>query len=498
MKTQLIQLDPADDTISVRDKMGWGQTRRVLLVWPEHGQILTRRLDLVLLQRHSAQLGAQLAIATRDPRVREVARELHLSVFDDSRQAQNSRWRSWRRKSYRPKRMAQPPDTAAIRQAHHQVSKSWQEKPAARWLLFGVSMASILALAILFLPSARITLTATEREQSILLPVTASPGYRAINLAGELPAASTNVIVEGRDSLPTTGRVNIPAGSASGQVVFTNLTDQIVRMPAGVIVTTLDAEPVRYATTRVGVVSAGPGRSITLPVQALTPGGRGNLPANRLVAIEGDLGLRVSVTNPDPTQGGLDAPAPSPSATDRQRLVAQLTETLYQSALSDIQNSLPAGNLLLTTTLGVTETLEETFTPAPGLPGSQVSLTLRLEFSALVISAENLNALLLPVLDGSLPDGFAPVADSLSLTHSDFSTPGADGSVTWTIFARRSLLAEISAPEVISLAQGQPAENVSAALAQELPLARAPLIELQPSWWPRLPFVPFRIQVITR
>ena len=69
MKTQIIHLEPHDDIISTRDKMGWGKTRRILLVWPTRGQILTRKLDLQLLLRQAQTAGEQLALVTYDPDV---------------------------------------------------------------------------------------------------------------------------------------------------------------------------------------------------------------------------------------------------------------------------------------------------------------------------------------------------------------------------------------------------------------------------------------------
>ena len=62
MKTQVIQLDPHDDGTSVRDKMSWAKSPRILLVYPRRSRILARTLDLRLLQRHAATLGEQLAI----------------------------------------------------------------------------------------------------------------------------------------------------------------------------------------------------------------------------------------------------------------------------------------------------------------------------------------------------------------------------------------------------------------------------------------------------
>jgi len=62
MKTQVIQLDLHDDVTSVRDKMSWAKTPRILLVYPRRSHNLGRLLDLRLLQRHASILGAQLAI----------------------------------------------------------------------------------------------------------------------------------------------------------------------------------------------------------------------------------------------------------------------------------------------------------------------------------------------------------------------------------------------------------------------------------------------------
>ena len=93
MKTQIVQLEPHDDYISIKDRMGWGQTTRVLLVWPLRGEILRRRLDLTLIKRHSIALGSQLALVTRDRDVRHQADQLDIPVYRSVREAEQSRWR---------------------------------------------------------------------------------------------------------------------------------------------------------------------------------------------------------------------------------------------------------------------------------------------------------------------------------------------------------------------------------------------------------------------
>jgi len=498
MKTQLIQLDPYDDVISVRDKMGWSQTSRILLIWPEQGKILSRSLDLVLLQRHSASLGAQLALVTTDPQVREIAPTLGLPVFRNTRQAQKTHWRGKRRRRERLPRFTTPPDLSALRQQIHSAKGNWQEQSAARFGLFGISVLAILALAWILLPSARITILPRTRQQSVILPVTASLRFTSVNLVGSLPAETLSVIVEGRDSLLATGSMQIPADSAVSAVLFTNLTEHSINIPVGLIVSTLDANPIRFTTTSAGRLREGPGRTLTLSATALVPGEVGNLPSGSLVAVEGEYGLSLAATNPYPSRGGSDAPSPAPSQSDRTRLFDNLVTSLYKTALTDLQDSLPEGGYMITTTLELSEVLEETFTPEIGLPGDQVDLTLRLEFTTQYISEANLQSLVIPLMDGSLPEGYVPLPETLSVTHTLPSTPNRDGIVNWTLTADRQVQAEIAPSEVIQLAVGQPSATIIHRLAAILPLESLPELALTPSWWPRLPFLSFRIEVVSR
>src|SRR5512140_1085585 len=92
MKTQVIQLLLHDDVISVRDKMSWAKTERILLVFPPHSHILARRLDLRLLQRHAAMLGTQLAIVTRSSELRRAAEETNIPDFRTTASAQRQAW----------------------------------------------------------------------------------------------------------------------------------------------------------------------------------------------------------------------------------------------------------------------------------------------------------------------------------------------------------------------------------------------------------------------
>ena len=60
MKTQIITLESHDDLISVRDRMSWAKTPRILLVWPKYEKVTLRQVDLKVLQRHASALGTHL------------------------------------------------------------------------------------------------------------------------------------------------------------------------------------------------------------------------------------------------------------------------------------------------------------------------------------------------------------------------------------------------------------------------------------------------------
>src|SRR3990172_2913300 len=92
LKTQIITLESHDDLISVRDKLSWAKTPRILLVWPKYEKVALRLLDLKVLQRHADSLGAQLGLVTRRAKVRRDAESLGIPVFISTISAQRELW----------------------------------------------------------------------------------------------------------------------------------------------------------------------------------------------------------------------------------------------------------------------------------------------------------------------------------------------------------------------------------------------------------------------
>jgi hypothetical protein len=505
VKTQIIQLDPHDDVVSASDRMGWGQTSRILLVWPEGERVLFRRLDLVMLQRRSNALGAQLALVTHDSDIRAYARELAIPVFGTLRRAQRSHWRVPRR--YRRTRQGLSPYDPTMSE-NDQSARQLPERPPAdtKWLpplvrlgIFTLGVLAILAIAAVLMPGARLTLQPQSKFQEITLPIQANPQLNTYLLSGYVPARPRSVVVEGLAYQDATGTVQLATQAATGNVQFSNLTDQPVEVPTGTVVTTAGEERIRYKVTRAGTVPGGSGESIYLPVRAAQPGSDSNQPANRLIALESELGTLLTVNNPLPISGGRQQAVRAPSASDRQQLYNRLLANLKRSALEELQNGLSKGDLLLTASLQVNHTLEETYDPAELQPADRLSLSLRIEFQAQVVSGEDLQRLTVASLDANLPPGFSPAPEILEIDNLTTPQVGPDGFFQWRLHARRQLYATLPQTQAIQLSLGLSPTQAAQRLTQDLPLAGPPQIALTPTWWPRMPILPFRIDVqITR
>src|SRR6185436_3135011 len=373
MKTQIITLESHDDLISVRDRLSWAKTPRILLVWPKYEKVTLRQVDLKILQRHALTLGAQLGLVTRARQVRADAEALGIPVFESTGQAQKVAWPKVRRRKWRHR----VPD-GTLRGQREQVQvkeEAWRAHPVTRVVMFSIGVLSVLALVALFIPRAQVIVKPVSQKQSITLSVNASPAVDSVFITGSIPVHDKRTLVEGEQTVIVTGEGIIPQSKAQGVVEFRNLTQQALTIPTGTVVKTTDN--IRYITTEDGAVDAGVGKKIELPIEAVEGGAAGNLDAEMINGIEGRLGLSLSVTNLEPTSGGRELSSVQASDADRTRVKDLLLKSLEETARENISRELKSGDLLFESTLAVSQTLSEEYDPPPGAAGTQLTLTMQ-------------------------------------------------------------------------------------------------------------------------
>jgi hypothetical protein len=498
MKTQLIPLESHDDLISVRDRMSWAKTPRILLVWPKSERIPLRPLDLKVLQRHAASLGAQLGLVTRHRNIRREAQALDIPVFNSTRQAQRY---PWPERDLQGKRARRKPrqDLREIRKQVQVKEDAWRSHPLTRIGFFSLGVLAVLVMASLFIPHAQVILKPATDVQSVTLPVQADPSVETVFITGSIPARELRVVVKGEQEASASGKIPVPLTKAEGVVTFRNLTEEPLSIPAGTVLTSTGLPGVRFQTTEQGELEAGlKAATVDVPVQAEDAGTAGNVDAETILAIEGNLGLQATVTNAEPTSGGRDRLTDAPTEDDRANLRESLLTELEAQVLQEMKKRLASGDQIFPDTLKADQILEETYDPPPGQPGSNLKLSMRVEYTASYASGKDLNELASTVLNASQPEGFVDTGEPLKFEVVDSYQTNSKGVTRWTVRVSRKLEKLVNPGQIIPLVQGRSMSVAAGQLETALKLSDAPEIRLTPKWWPWLPLIPFNITVDTR
>ena len=496
MKTQLIPLEAHDDLISVRDRMSWAKTPRILLVWPKSVRIPLRALELKVLQRHAVSLGAQLGLVTRHRNIRREAHALGIPVFNTTGEAQRKPWpdrtlqgkRKWRE----PRR-----DLRRVREQVRRGESAWRSHPMVRILFFTFGVLAVMVIVSLFVPQARVILSPETVIQTVTLPVQADPSVKAVFITGNVPARELRVTVASSREALATGSVSVPQSKAEGVVTFRNLTESDVSIPLGTVLTSTGLPGVRFVTTEQGELSGGLNETIEVPIQAEMAGMNGNVEQETILAIEGDLGLRVAVLNEEPTSGGNDRVSVAANESDLARLREELLGTLEQEALQEMETMLTTKDQLFPNTLTVEQIVEEKYDPPLGQPARKVTLNLEVEFSVFYVSGNDLTELANIVLNTSQSDGYVDSGNPLIFETLNAPETNSEGVTRWVMRVSRQLEKQVNSGKVLPLVKGQSLELAAANLEDALDLDYTPQIELTPDWWPWLPLIPFNITVET-
>jgi hypothetical protein len=488
MKTTLLHLEPHDDLVSIRDRMSWAKTPRILLIWPRHGRVEIRPLDLALLRRHARSLGAELGLVTRSGDIWQAARELQIPCFPSPRHAQRNAWRSPPKNEFpAPQRTGLRQLRASLPAAHIRIN------PAGRLPVFSAGVLAILLIVATFLPSAQIAIETPRQIQEIIIPVAANPQASQVFLSGSIPARKIFIELETSADIAASGQALQPGDKARVTALFSNLTSETIEIPAGTVILTRGSPAIAFATTFSAKIP--PDGKLEILAQARQGGESGNVPAGSIAGFENPLGLKLTVTNLQAATGGSDRQIQTASDADRDRLRAQTLKTLLQEAQNKMPGQVESGDILFEETLSLDSILSEEYSPSPGAPTNRLSLRLRVRFVAYYAAQNDLQALAALTLDAALPPASTPRPESLTVSLASPLFVGQDGAARFEIRATRAIHPAIEPGRVIELTRGKTVGGAKNILLQAYDLDQPPQITISPSWWPFMPVLPFRINL---
>jgi hypothetical protein len=499
----LIQLTPNDDPVAVRDRLAFFRGQRVLLVWPEEGTVLRRKLDLVLVQREAMRRAIRLALVSHDLLVAQHAAELNISVFSTVSESERHRWKRGRSKVFtnRYQRPADEPDPDELRSVASRVSADALPR-RGNWLITSILVLAVLGGLYGVVPSATIRITPAQTEVENTVDITASPNIADINVEqGIIPMTRLRVEAVQTGTLETTGTIPLNSTRALGQVIFINRTVSAVEIPEGTGVTTSAGSPIEFRTLIAVTVPAGAGAQIEAPIEALQAyaGAVGNVEAGLINTVNGALSGVVDVINTIPTNGGTSDVLQAVTDQDLERLEAMVRQQIQAQAYNEMEPLLNESQFIVLETIRIAEERADwkTFSAQLGEPTDTLTLTMRAIVEAVAVDEQFGQQVAFANLSQQVPRGRLIVPESLRYVRGTVSQMSTEGTINFSMTANATIQESVNVPQLQHELAARPLDQAFSHLTTTVDMQQntVPEVRLFPAWLPHMPLLPARIEI---
>lgn len=444
---------------------------RLAVVVPPGSFHMNRSLSFRMLRRWADDANCHVLIVSRDPPVKRIARDFGFPTTSSLRSAEGY----WRHS-----------DTIASASP----AKAWVLRHAGGIVgrLAGLFVLVLIVgvVSYLALPVATVRLSAPAFPVSQRMEIVADPAVTSVDLAGKrIPARVIRAVVDGSDRLPTTGKKET---KVAGFVIFGNLTDQQVDLPAGTVVSTLDGR--RFATKNATLVPAPRFTSVRAEVEALEPGKKGEAERLAISRVEGRHAQAVAVLNEQPLMLDKSFSDAQVAPEDKERLRASLYDRLNKQAVASLNQQTRQYEVLALQSIEV-EITQEDYDHNVGDDSTTLTLRLGLRATATVMDQRQATDVARTAQEAGLPAGQRLLADSLKIGPLEvISTSG--GAVRFATKVEGLATQPYDEGVIRSLVAGVPAAQAALALQKELKLERLPEIRVEPDWSGKA----YRVQVV--
>lgn len=497
MKTHIISLEPYDDFISIRDKIKWSKTPRILLVWPDQGRVRLLDMDLKLIYRQADELGAQIALVSDDVIIAQKAQSLGIPVFSSIPEAQK---KPWRKPVNQRKKLIRDRENVSKEKLRDQFEYHNSTQPKLsktfRLVVFLLGLLAVFALIGLFIPEAEVDLQPEKMVKSIEFDAWTNEDIDTVNISGALPSTIGEIVVTRSLEKESTGSVKIPSRNATGQVTFTNLTNREIIIPVGTVVRTVDQPIVRFATTTEVILPAGVDEELDSDVICLSAGTIGNMPGGVITAVEGEIGGSVEVVNLEPISGGVDTKATAPSEKDYEDLSGNLEVLLLEDAFNSFKEKYPENDhLLLKETIELEEIIQEERFPEVDIPADHLRLSMQAQYSIRLIYKRDIQTLSEKIVLAGLQNGEEIEPEKFQFTIISPPLIDPQGTIRWRMEISYVLHESIDIEQIKNQLANQRLVDAVEFLEEKYRLRGAPRIKVTPAFLKVMPFLPIRISV---
>jgi hypothetical protein len=470
-----VAIDRYDDLPAIFGKIDSAPSPRVALVAARGNRELQRALSMRRLQRHLDLTGKDLILVTRSRALRLRAREEALPAVGSLRRVN---FHTYGRDGLRLGPLTIPlPSFGAI----------------VGLFVLAAAVLGAAAVVFWFLPKAEVTVflpaTAGQDTFDIVLDGQAT----VVNVeTGTIPARRREVLVTRSIFRPATGMAQIPTDNAAVALRFTNRTNAPLVVPKGTVAVANSG--VRY--TVADDVDL-PRQNVSGDVVALAQqaGTAGNVPANSIVAVEGDLAGRVAVTNPAPGEKGTDTPTQVVSEADVEGVRNFVEPILIDAAIQDLLLRFAETSTVFGASAKV-EIVEVKSTPAVTFPAKYSDVQVTGRVSVLTAEDIDLQQLYVSRFRPLIPPDAMLLEDQFTTTvlTTGVLDPASD-RLPVTIEARALTAPFVDRAALQESLKGESKKGVETIVGGMVNSPVPPLVKLSPGWVPRLPRRADRIEV---
>jgi hypothetical protein len=494
VKVQVINLEPEDDHISAREKLRWTKAPRAVFVWPGRGRVLTRLLDLKLLQRQAERQGTQIGLVTLDPDTIYNAHELGIPVFETLGEIETGHWHVRPRAPSEPHANRNPESREELLRNPPARALSRPTQPSrTRYALFALGFTLPLMMLLSLLPAAHLVVApeAQQLDENAVFQLTSDDSEDPESHL--LPIQTFTIRVSGSMRTPTSGRSSQPSIQAKGEIQITNISASTVILAQGTRVLPVDAPGPTFQTDAGAVIP--PGDTKSIGVTAVQPGPDGNLPGGTIWAIEGPAGLSIEAVSPSPTSGGALSTRSAVSSADRLALTRQLQAQLLEQARSQMEDRLSIHELLIPESVKPERVLEADFDHESGDAADSVALTTTIDVTGIAYDRELLLVQLSRVVSASLPQGWHLIPGSVEIQMHQFAPRLAGTNAELRVDYQASIYAEPDRDSLIATLRLKPVDQLERAFSASKIEAELVSSNITPAWLPFFPAFNFQYDI---
>jgi len=489
-----------DNMAVVQARLKRASGRQAVVVVPGGTRLFRREVDFALLRRCVAAEGVAVAVVSHDPQVRTLAQRYNFPVSRSIARAQRkveSLDRKGRRKGAHRMR------SLSSRRLGRALHSGWEEWLLLLVLILGATLVGAGGTLVVW-PRATVVLVPAAGLLEQNVDIVADPSIEVVQEEGaEIPARLIRMELKGQSQVSTLAREDAPDAKATGEVVLVNRTNGPVEIPRGTIVSTSAGTTVRFATLEKVTLPAGLGSVARVKIEALDPGPSGNVGSfliNRVASAA--LALKARVANEQPTEGGSVKQVGVVTVADKERLRAMLLQQLHQEAYARLGSDLGPQEFLPVECISVL-VLDETYDHLLGEATDILGMTMRVRAQGIAFELSQAQKVARTMLERAVPAGhafqpglFHAEVLKVGMVVRETSSREEPPRVQVTMKARGRTEATITPARVIPLVQGKSRLDAVAELQANLLLKEQPVVSVEPDWWERVPWLPFRIRVI--